>query len=723
MQNTDVNETRSEEWFLAQIEGKSIDVEALIQALDALRSAGLSNEAESRAELLQDTLAERKATDDALRILELRASWVTGKTGVAVTWPQEALDILGNTWETKALIEGAQSERIISARESIRRLRLLRSLKEEAFVHDKTWGLGVVTGVDLFNKKVEVDFERKAGHQLSLVYAAETLQLIGEDHLLIWKRRKPAELRALVEQNPAEVIRMYLRSFGPAPAPQIQQMLSAGIVLESDWKRFWDGARKELKRDGTVALPATRNESLRLSSKAMQAEAGGLSSLSRERNLTTIVERMEELAEQRKPSDLTDTDRRILSERLAYVLHGATSKQPGIRARALISAELLGLLPEAQLIASREQYFQPESFLPTIRQLSARASRAFLRFLSGDQPAHLNQMLIAQLPHLDIGTLNEAVLYLQEKGEEAAVARVYQQALSQRNPSVELLSWLARNMDCIDAWQLGGYFPWVLMMVEELEEEYSGDKLKAQNQMRERFSKAEWVKGLMANLDNQQRRNLLLRVKESAGWETLDKQLVMAHIVKLYPALEEVLAARPDAKDAPASARPLLTSKRSYRDRQMQLQKIIQVELPQVAKDIGIARSYGDLRENHEFKSAKEHQLVLMRKRDELDEMLRRVAPTDFAGFPTDVAGIATAVTLEYEGGRRERYFILGEWDGDPDMGVISTTSRMAQALSGRRAGEEVRVPTEHGDTVCRLVEVAGLPESIVQWINSDPTD
>lgn len=720
MDQTAINDIHSEAWFLAQIEQNPIPLAALAQALERLRSEGAAEAAESRAEILQDTLAERKLFDESLQVMELRASWVTGKTGVAATWQQEAQDILGNTWETKALIEGSLSDRIISARESIRRLRLLRSLKDGSFVYDRTWGMGVVTRVDLFNKKVEVDFERKLGHTLSLAYAAETLQAIGEDHLLVWKKHRADALRDLVEKNPAEVIRMYLRSFGPAPIAQIQQTLTSGVVSPADWKRFWDAARKELKKSGQVAIPAARGENLRLVETSPEAaSSGGLADFGRERDLTTIVERLETVAEQKAP--LSDADRRILADRLAYALHGATSKQVGIRARALIADGRLRLLPEAQSAAAREQYFKSELFLPTIRQLSARASRAFLRYLAEGNPDRLHQLLIALLPQMDVGTLNEAVTFLIENGQENGVAGVYQTALSRRNAGVEILSWLSRNMERIDAWSLGAYAPWVMMMIDELEQDYSGDRLKAQNQIRERFAKADWLKFVMANLDNQQRRNLLGRVKESAGWDTLDKQLVMAHMVKLYPALEDVLTAKADAKDAPAP-RPLLTSRRSYRERQLQLQKIIQVELPQVARDIGIARSYGDLRENHEFKSAKEHQLVLMRKRDELDDMLRRVAPTDFAGFPTDAVGPATSVTLEYENGRRETYYVLGEWDGDTSLGIISSSSRMAQVLAGRRAGESVTVPTETGETSCRVASVEGLPESIVQWINTEPT-
>ena len=51
-----------------------------------------------------------------------------------------------------------------------------------------------------------------------------------------------------------------------------------------------------------------------------------------------------------------------------------------------------------------------------------------------------------------------------------------------------------------------------------------------------------------------------------------------------------------------------MTSSRSYRARQKHLERIMTVEIPENSKEIEVARSYGDLRENAEFKYAKERQ-------------------------------------------------------------------------------------------------------------------
>ena len=50
---------------------------------------------EQHAAILQDALSEKKQKDDALRVLELRATWAEARKQKLVSWPGEALDILG----------------------------------------------------------------------------------------------------------------------------------------------------------------------------------------------------------------------------------------------------------------------------------------------------------------------------------------------------------------------------------------------------------------------------------------------------------------------------------------------------------------------------------------------------------------------------------------------------------------------------------------------------
>ncbi len=90
-----------------------------------------------------------------------------------------------------------------------------------------------------------------------------------------------------------------------------------------------------------------------------------------------------------------------------------------------------------------------------------------------------------------------------------------------------------------------------------------------------------------------------------------------------------------------------------------------------------------------------------MRRKSELEDQLGRARGTDFANPKTDVVGIATTVTVRDSAGLRETYTLLGAWDGDPDRGILSYLTPLAQALMGRAAGETVDF--EMGDTKKRF--------------------
>jgi transcription elongation GreA/GreB family factor len=254
------------------------------------------------------------------------------------------------------------------------------------------------------------------------------------------------------------------------------------------------------------------------------------------------------------------------------------------------------------------------------------------------------------------------------------------------------------------------------LVLSELEQDYNGLRLKAQNLLRGRFEQAEWLKPVLDAMRDAQRRELVLKLKDSPGWDIVDRRSVLAAVVKLRPELQEVLATG-GSSTAAAASRVTFTSNRSYRERQQQLEKLITVDIPQNTKEIAIARSYGDLSENHEFKAAKEMQGILLHRRGELEDMMGRVKSTDFQGFPHNRAGLATGVKLQYEDGRIEMYYILGEWDKDEKLGIISCETRMAKALDGHKAGDVVIVPNESGEVTCTIAEVTGLSEAVTSWI------
>ena len=120
-----------------------------------------------------------------------------------------------------------------------------------------------------------------------------------------------------------------------------------------------------------------------------------------------------------------------------------------------------------------------------------------------------------------------------------------------------------------------------------------------------------------------------------------------------------------------------------------------------------MARSYGDLRENFEFKAAKEMQRVLMRRKSETERDLSRARGTKFENPDTTQVSIGTVVTVKNAvSGNKVTYTILGAWDGVPEQFIISYLTAIGQALIGHKIGEQVEIPTETGTEKVEIVSI-----------------
>ena len=135
----------------------------------------------------------------------------------------------------------------------------------------------------------------------------------------------------------------------------------------------------------------------------------------------------------------------------------------------------------------------------------------------------------------------------------------------------------------------------------------------------------------------------------------------------------------------------------------------MQVEIPKNIEDISIAREYGDLRENFEFKSAKEYSLVLSRRRFDMERDLNRAKGTDFSDASDSMVSVGTVVTyVDTETGKDETFSILVAWDTKIAENIISYLSVSAQALLNRSVGDEVDLPSEDS-AITRRVKITKL--------------
>ncbi|MBN1864126.1 MAG: GreA/GreB family elongation factor [Victivallales bacterium] len=159
-----------------------------------------------------------------------------------------------------------------------------------------------------------------------------------------------------------------------------------------------------------------------------------------------------------------------------------------------------------------------------------------------------------------------------------------------------------------------------------------------------------------------------------------------------------------------------VTSTASFNRLKDELDDIVSRQVPRNSADIAHARSYGDLRENAEYKAAKERQAMLSKRRGDLEKALNSVQVTDFSDVVLrDAAVPGSMVSVSYEGeSEPETFFLLGVWDGDPEKKILSCVSRLGQLLNGKAVGDSFVSPDGRKVTVSA---VQSLPTHIMKDI------
>ncbi len=147
--------------------------------------------------------------------------------------------------------------------------------------------------------------------------------------------------------------------------------------------------------------------------------------------------------------------------------------------------------------------------------------------------------------------------------------------------------------------------------------------------------------------------------------------------------------------------------KKKLKDEIASLEHELHSELPQELKK---ARAHGDLKENAEFKSAKERQAYVSARLEQLHHRMADISMLNLSNLPKDRAAYGSRiVVLDVAKSAEIEYKLVTVEEADVTQGLISTSSPIGRALLGKKVGDEVSVTTPAGIReyeVIRLVTI-----------------
>jgi transcription elongation GreA/GreB family factor len=587
----------------------------------------------------------------------------------------------------------------------------LEKLTPGTFCLHKSWGFGRIGEWNLLLNQIVIDFASKKSHPMQAQYAAENLMSLAPEHFLVQKATNIESIKHLAKENPIALVQNILESLdGKASAQQIGEWLIGDIFAEAEWKRWWESTRKALKASGAFSIPSKKTDPIQIRGEGVSHADEVLSGFNKARQPKQQIAALEQII--RSHEQFKEPEKQLQQIVVAIENTAARNQKmhPELAFELILARDdLLAHVPSlrtthigltlSKLIVDEEKRLT--SILP---HLPAAKERRVLQAL----PSALGQgwteralrlmearhgRMVAQIPRI-----------LNEGGQYAELRTLLERSIHEHSATSEMLTWLCSDRKNWSELVTPDLLWAILAALEREKHNAPGRASKLQRTVAE---DRQLIGEMFKNADVGLARDAMRRLQFTTLFDELTKRSLLARLVKVYPELESMIAgAQPEEKVA-----ALIVSWSSLEKRKAEYEQLVRVKIPENTKEISIARSYGDLSENFEFKAAKQMQSVLMRRKAELEQMLHDARGTSFENPDTSRVSIGTIVTVrDLTTNKEETYTILGAWDGDPDRHIISYQTAIGQALLGHEVGKTVSLMTEHGAAGFNIVSIQAAP-------------
>ena len=590
----------------------------------------------------------------------------------------------------------------------------LEAMEADAYVVHRSWGFGQIKRYDDAAQKLVIDFKDKKGHSMDPAFCISTMEVLPAKHLLVRKETDTQKINELIADNPAQLLIETLQAYPNNAATAIEiEIVLAQVLGEEKFKKWWAAAKKLIAKDARIQVPVKKTECYLIRETPVSAA----DELGEQFTNTRSARRRILLAE-----ELVDGSDKATSQKdLASVLAGlATSVQESNQldaAERLYGAAIRDDL--AKLVGSETAYEPSQaSLIANQRDLPEIAEKVpvhfqsrFLELILATHPIETRDIVFGLLKVSQGKFTTECINFLVEQGYSDDLAATLTRWQTEQNLRAPVLLWIVKNRhskkfakllnDLITPRLLSAVF---FAIDYEALQAASARRIPLADILSE---DTDLIADLLSTADPETARDLANTLMLNQGFEELTKKSLLARFIKIFPKIQSLVAA-----DAESKEEQLLVSRASYEAKRAEYESIVSKEIPENSKAIATAREHGDLKENSEYKMAKQDQQVLMGKKTLLEKDLGRARITDFKEASTEQVSVGSVVTVR-AGSGQTTYTLLGVWDGNPDKNILSYKTPMGAALLGKKVGDTVKVKTGTSEDSYAIVTIARYVDSL----------
>jgi transcription elongation factor GreA len=583
----------------------------------------------------------------------------------------------------------------------------LETMEPGSYVVHRSWGFGQIRSYDDASQRLIIDFKDKKKHPMDPAFCITTMDVLPANHLLVRKETESKKIAELISENPAQLVLEALQAYPNNAATVIEMEITlAQVVGEEKFKKWWAAAKKLVAKDPRISVPEKKTECYVVRDVPVSAEDEILEQFNTTRSARRRIALAEEL--------MGATGKKDIKADLSSVLKGVADAVKDSN-QLDASERLYGAAIRDDLAAyvGSEVAFEPTqaSLVAVVRDLPSIAEKIpvhfqsrFLELIHETHPIESRDILFNLLKSSQGKFTTECINFLVEHDHSDELAATLTRWQTEQNLRAPVLLWIVKNRhskkfakllnELISPRLLSSIFfaiDYEALQAASARRIPLGDILSEDTDL---------ISDLLSTADPETARDLANTLMLNQGFEELTKKSLLARFIKIFPKIQSLVAA-----DAESKEEQLLVSKSSFERKREEYETIVSKKIPENSKAIATAREHGDLKENSEYKMAKQDQQVLMAQKTNLEKDLGRARVTDFKEASSDQVGAGTIVQVK-SNGKTSVYTILGAWDGDADKNIVSYKTALGAALLGKKVGDTVKVKAGSGDEDYTIVSI-----------------
>ena len=583
----------------------------------------------------------------------------------------------------------------------------------KGYVFHSAWGVGQIK--ESKNDNLKIYFGKNFGvREMTLKMAVNALTPLKDDHIWVLKAtKKREELLKMVKDDKVGILKKIIKSFGNScDLKRVKAELVPSILSAKDWTSWNNAAKKILENDSTFGVNPNDITQYIVRDHEISREEKYNNAFKAQKQFFARVDIIMKFVaddEADKDSDLFSDMHQYFTGFLKTITHSTTQI-----VAAFLTVEKIG-----RLIPSRA-YSCKYSFAQIYGDLVENEKNEHRDKESEKTPREVYEELKdTKNTSLKADFLADIKLYLKEEWQDEYL-KLFPTVLKK-----ELLDEVANNggseklkafvaycfenfKDCRaalmflfgncqeDSWykesgvsyekQLIALLNTIVLCFREINSHVNTtENKKIEKQAEALLFKNETLANYMFQNEEETVTKMYTLVDDIQDLDPNIKSKLRNKILEKYP--DYKFRATEEKDSAPKG---MWVTAAKLEEKQALAEQIQKVDIPANAKEISEARAQGDLKENAEYKAAKEHQHYLNVTLAKLQEELNRAVVFDPTTASTAIVSFGTRVTLlNKDTNQNEVYTILGPWESDPDKGIISYMSPRGDKLLNRKLEEE----------------------------------